>query len=169
MTAAVPALAERRNAIATMYPQWQEQTLDRAFWQAAERFGGRPFVISDELTLTYRQVVEQAEDFARGLRARGIGPGDRVALVMGNYPVYVPIAYAVWRLGATLIPVNFAFKTDELGYVIEQSQCRAVITMDTFRGLDYLAMQRLRDDYRAGIVSGYDPDRMDAAAASFAV
>ncbi|GJL86956.1 MAG: AMP-binding protein [Minwuia thermotolerans] len=156
MTAAVPALAERRNAIATMYPQWQEQTLDRAFWQATERFGDRPFVISDELTLTYRQVVEQAEDFARGLRARGIGPGDRVALVMGNYPVYVPIAYAVWRLGATLIPVNFAFKTDELGYVIEQSQCRAVITMDTFRGLDYLAMlDELSPGWEQGVTDRY--------------
>ncbi|MEC9345911.1 MAG: AMP-binding protein [Pseudomonadota bacterium] len=156
MTIQPPPLAERRAALLAMYPEWRRQTLDQAFWAAAARFPDRPFVISDEVTWTYAEVVEQAEAFARGLRARGIGPGDRVALVMGNYPVYIPIAYAVWRLGATLIPVNFAFRAKELGYVIGQSQCKGLITMDSFRGLDYLGMlDELSPGWEQGPTSVY--------------
>lgn len=136
----VAPLDERRAAIRARYPEWRYQTLDRAFLNAGQAFADRPYVMTDDLVWTYAEVVARAEAIARGLRARGIGPGDRVALVMGNYPVFIPLALSVWRLGATLIPVNFAFRTAELGYVIDQSQCRAVITMDTFRGLDYLAM-----------------------------
>lgn len=140
LSARVAGLSDRRAAIARQYPEWRRQTLDRAFARAADRYGDRPHVFSGETVLTYSDVRDQSEAYARGLRARGIGPGDRVALIMGNHSEFVPLAYAVWRLGATLIPVNFAFQSEELGYVIRQSQCRCVITMDTFRGLDYLAM-----------------------------
>jgi len=139
MTAPEP-LQQRRQRLAAAHPVWQRQTLDRAFAAKAAAWPDRPYVIADEGSLTYARVQAQAEVLARGLRARGIGPGDRVALVMGNYPEFVPLAFAVWRLGASLIPVNFAFRAKELGYVIEQSQCRALITMTAFRGLDYLDM-----------------------------
>ncbi|MEQ8344430.1 MAG: AMP-binding protein [Sneathiellaceae bacterium] len=137
---AVPPLAERRRALAARHPRWRQETLDRAIARTAAEHPDRPFVITDDGALGYADAMAQAETFARGLQARGIGAGDRVALVMGNYPVFVPLALAVWRLGAALIPVNFAFRTEELGYVIEQSRCRALITMTAFRGLDYLAM-----------------------------
>ncbi len=137
---ALPGLAARRQALADRHPVWRRETLDRAFARAAAEYPDRPFVIGDDATISYAQAVAQAEVFARGLQAKGVGPGDRVALVMGNYPVFVPLALAVWRLGAALIPVNFAFRAHELGYVLEQSRCRALITMTAFRGLDYQAM-----------------------------
>lgn len=148
---AVPPLAERRRQLAARHPVWRRETLDRAIAAKAADFPDRPFVIADEASFSYAEVMAQAETLARGLQARGIGAGDRVALVMGNYPVFVPLALAVWRLGAALIPVNFAFRTGELGYVIEQSQCRALITMTGFRGLDYLAMlDELAPGWEAG-------------------
>lgn len=137
---ALPSVAERRAQIDARHPVWQRQTLDSAFLKAAGEFANRPFVITDEVSWTYADVAARSEAIAKGLRASGIRPGDRVALLMANYPEFLPAAYAVWRLGATLIPVNFAFRAQELAYVLEQSQCRALITMSEFRGLDYLAM-----------------------------
>ena len=148
---AVPSLAARRQALADRHPVWQRERLDQAFARKAQDYPDRPFVISDNGDISYAQAVAQAETFARGLQAKGVGPGDRVALVMGNYPVFVPLALAVWRLGAALIPVNFAFRAAELGYVLEQSQCRALITMTAFRGLDYQAMlDELAPGWEAG-------------------
>ena len=137
---ALISVAERRARFDARHPVWQRQTLDSAFLNAAAEFANRPFVITDAVSWTYADVAAQSEAIAKGLRASGIGPGDRVALLMANYPEFLPAAYAVWRLGATLIPVNFAFRAQELAYVLEQSQCRALITMAEFRGLDYLAM-----------------------------
>ena len=137
---ALPSVAERRARFDARHPVWRRQTLDRAFLSAADEFADRPFVITDAVTWTYADVAARSEAIAKGLRAAGIRPGDRVALLMANYVEFLPTAYAVWRLGATLIPVNFAFRAQELAYLLEQSQCRALITMAEFRGLDYLAM-----------------------------
>ncbi|MFC3229707.1 class I adenylate-forming enzyme family protein [Marinibaculum pumilum] len=135
-----PSLAERRKLLAARHPRWQQETLDRSIARTAAAFPDRAYVIGDDATLSYAEVQAQAEAYAKGLRARGVGQGDRVALVMANYPAFVPLALAVWRLGAALIPVNYAFRAKELGYVLEQSHCKVLITMAAFRGLDYLAM-----------------------------
>lgn len=99
----------------------------------------RPLILSDERTLSYGDVVARSEALAKGLRGLGVRAGDRVAVVMANHPEFALLVYAIWRLGAAAIPVNYLFKAKELAYVIGQSRCRVVMTMDSFRGLDYLA------------------------------
>lgn len=136
----IRSVAERRQTFLANHPRWVHETIDQAFGRQVERYPDRPCVISDDSARTYRQVAARAESYAKGLRQGGIGRGDRVALLVANYPEFIPLAYAIWRLGATLIPVNYAFRAKELGYVIEQSQCRALITMCEFRGLDFLDM-----------------------------
>jgi len=126
-------------ALAARYPTWVPATMDVRLADAAAQYHGRPYVLTDDIALSYHDVAARAERLARGLYGLGVRPGDRVALVMANHPDFVPLSFAVWRLGAALIPVNFLFKAEELAYVIGQSACRAVITMASFRGLDYLA------------------------------
>jgi fatty-acyl-CoA synthase len=136
----LPPLEERRRALDGRVPEWRPSTLDRTLAALASEFDERPYVLSEEGSLSYSDVVRHAETFAKGLRRLGVHAGDRVALVMANHPVFVPLAFAVWRLGAVLIPVNFVFRTKELAYVFGQSGARVVITMRRFRDLDYVAM-----------------------------
>ena len=118
--------------------------------------GDRPLVITDDGQWTYSDVQQRAEQLARGLRSCGVVPGDRVALIMANHHEFVPLVMAVWRLGAAAIPVNFLFKAQELAYVVGQSQCRVVITMDSFRGLDYLAaLDEFAPGWRIGEASDF--------------
>ncbi|WP_218574575.1 class I adenylate-forming enzyme family protein [Reyranella sp. CPCC 100927] len=132
-------MAQRRAALAARYPTWQPATLDTILSDAAARHPDRPMVLTDDATLTYRDVAARADVLARGLRGEGVRAGDRVALVMANHADFVPLVFAIWHLGAAAIPVNFLFKARELAYVVGQSECRVVITMASFRGLDYLA------------------------------
>ena len=125
--------------MAARYPTWQPATLDAILSEAAVPHADRPMVLTDDATLTYHDVVARADVLARGLRGEGVRAGDRVALVMANHADFVPLVFAIWRLGAAAIPVNFLFKARELAYVVGQSECRVVITMASFRGLDYLA------------------------------
>lgn len=139
MTTLAP-VAERRAALVARHPRWEDRTLDAFLAQAVAASPERPLVLTDDATWSYAEVAERAERYARGLRAQGVGPGDRVALVMANHPEFVPLAFAVWRLGASAIPVNFSFRAEELAYVVSQSACRVLVTMTTFRDLDYPAM-----------------------------
>lgn len=129
---------DRRALLAARYPRWIAKTMDVHLADAAARHAERPLILTDEVTLSYADVARRAERIARGLRRRGVRAGDRVALVLANVPEFTPLVYAIWRLGAAAIPVNYLFRAKELAYVIGQSACRLVVTMSSFRDLDYL-------------------------------
>src|SRR5262245_20100476 len=130
---------ERRALLSARYPGWNARTMDAHLAAVAARHPDRPLILTDDVTLSYADIVERSERLAKGLRQLGVGAGDRVALVLANVPEFAPLVYAIWRLGAAAIPVNYLFRAKELAYVIGQSQCRLVVTMSSFRGLDYLA------------------------------
>lgn len=133
-------VAQRRAALESRFTPWSALTLHGALDRAVQEFGDRPYVVTDEAVWTYRDVQERSLSLAKGLRALGVAPGENVALLMANFPEFVPVKYAVSRVGATCVPVNFLNKRDELGYVLRQSDAVLLVTMDEFRGLNYLAM-----------------------------
>lgn len=134
------SIADRRKALASDNPVWRDETIDQAFQRLAAKYGDRPYIFADDADWTYAQTQERAEWLAKGFRSMGVGHGDRVALLVANYAIFAPLALAAWRLGASVIPVNFAYKAAELDYVIRQSKCKLLVTMVTFRDADYLAM-----------------------------
>lgn len=134
-----PTVVERQDALEKRFPVWPSRRLDEMLDAAAEEFPDRPYVITDSRTWTYREIQEWSRRFARGLADIGIGAGEHVAVVMANFPEFVAVKYAVARIGATCIPINFLNRRDELGYVLGQSDAVALITMDRFRNLDYLS------------------------------
>jgi fatty-acyl-CoA synthase len=130
---------ERRSQLAARYPFWTPMTLSESLDRAAERYSDRPLVVTDAKTYSYREIRDCSIRLAAGLRALGIGQGDKVAVVLANVPEFVVLKYAIARLGATSVPVNFLFRANELGYVLAQSDAVALVTMNAFRSIDYLA------------------------------
>jgi fatty-acyl-CoA synthase len=135
-----PSIEHRRSALEARHPVWRERTLAQYLEEAAEEFGDRPVVITDERTMTYAEVRDEARRLADGLATLGVRPGDRVGIVMANYPEFVPVKFAVAYAGAVAIPFNYLYRRDELAYVLAQSRCNALVTMTGFAGLDYLGM-----------------------------
>lgn len=129
--------AARREAIETRFPEWTPRTLDGALDVAAAEFADRPFVITDEATWTYTDVVDRSRRVAAGLRDLGVGVGDHVAVVLANYADFVAVRYAIARLGAVTVPINVANRTAELGFILRRSDASVLVTMDHFRGLDF--------------------------------
>jgi fatty-acyl-CoA synthase len=136
--ARLPHPDERRRQLEERFPQWNPMTLSKSLDAAVELYGDQPLVITDERSYSYCEIQRWSRDLAAGMVACGLRPGDHVALVMANYPEFVALKYAIARVGATTIPVNFLFRRSELGYVLEQSNARMLITMNELRGLDYL-------------------------------
>jgi acyl-CoA synthetase (AMP-forming)/AMP-acid ligase II len=73
---------------------------------AAERWGERVFVVDDAgASWSFAATEERARRAAAGLRARGIGAGDRVALMAGNSIDFVAAWFGVVGLGAAVVPI----------------------------------------------------------------
>ncbi|MQA84291.1 MAG: AMP-binding protein [Streptosporangiales bacterium] len=119
---------------------WTPKTLYRQARETADAMPEHLAIVSGERRLTWRQVVEEAEDLSRGLRRLGIRKGDKVALWMANWPEWIITWLAANRIGAVLVPLNTRYKTDEVGYVLGQSDARALILMERFLDIDYLEM-----------------------------
>lgn len=131
--------AERREQLSARYPCWSLRTLSEHFDLSTQAFPDRPFVIGAQRSWTYAEMADWSRRLASGLVAQGIMPGDRVALDLANFPEFVALKLAIARAGAVCVPCNFLLRGEELGYVLAQSGASMLITMDSFRGHDYLA------------------------------
>jgi long-chain acyl-CoA synthetase len=102
--------------------------------QSARRDPGKVAVILDEIKLRYAEVNGAANKIANGLVGMGVGPGDKVALMLPNTPHFVICYYAILKLGATVVPLNVLFKRHEVAYHLEDSDSAALIVWEGFLG-----------------------------------
>lgn len=79
---------------------------------------------------SYRELGQQVNKAAEGLRKLGVKAGDRVALVLPNCPQHVIAFYAVLRLGAVVVEHNPLYTSRELQTQFEDHQARVVIAWD---------------------------------------
>jgi acyl-CoA synthetase (AMP-forming)/AMP-acid ligase II len=71
--------------------------------------------------ITYGDLWDRSARVAGGLRAQGVGRGDRVAIRLANGIDWVLAFFGVQMLGAAAVPVNMRFTEDEVGYVVGDS------------------------------------------------
>ncbi|MFV0319675.1 MAG: long-chain-fatty-acid--CoA ligase [Microbacterium sp.] len=100
------------------------------FDERAAQYAGRPAVTFFGRSLTYRHLADRVSRVAYGLKALGVGPGDRVALVMPNTPQHVIAFYAVLRLGGIVVEHNPLYTRDELEVQFRDHGAQVVITWD---------------------------------------
>ncbi|MFD8480387.1 AMP-binding protein [Kitasatospora sp. NPDC059673] len=89
---------------------------------------------------TYAQLAADVDAVALGLRARGVGRGDRVGIWAPNRAEWTLTQYATAKLGAILVTVNPAYRSHELEYVLKQSGMRLLVAARQFKTSDYAAM-----------------------------
>ncbi len=110
--------------------------------RAAERWGAREALYFKERRLTFAELAAGVDRAAKGLIALGIRPGDKVALWMLNRPEWIEAAFAVMKIGAVLVPINTRLRTDDVAYIVAQSDSTALILADRSGPIDYLGMVR---------------------------
>lgn len=78
-------------------------------------------------TLTYGRLKADSERLAAALADLGVGPGDRVATLMGKSADYLVALLATWRLGAVTVPLFTAFASPAIALRLLASDTRMVI------------------------------------------
>jgi fatty-acyl-CoA synthase len=112
-------------------------TLGDLLRRTAGRSPGKTAVICGELQWTYAELDRITNRFANGLAAMGIARGDRVAILSRNSHAFVVLRFALARLGAVLVPINFMLNADEVAYVLRHAGARLLAV-----GPDFVALAR---------------------------
>ncbi len=94
--------------------------------RSARRVPDKPAIICDEVRWTFDEFDRLVSRLARGLIGRGIGIGDRIAIVSRNSHAFAALRYAAARAGAVLVPVNFMLNADEIAYILRSSGARTL-------------------------------------------
>ncbi|MFT4009318.1 MAG: AMP-binding protein [Nocardioidaceae bacterium] len=131
--------------------------LAAAVTEAATRWPDRPAWTFDDgaggvRTLTFAQVHELTDGFAKALQGKGIRVGDRVGVLLPNQPEFPLIWLALAKLGAAIVPLNTTYRSHDLGHVLDTSQAVAVVTTT-----DLLPLIECRREERAGRI---EPQRV---------
>jgi long-chain acyl-CoA synthetase len=92
---------------------------------SARNYPERVAVVLGDQRLTYAQVDAAAGQVANMLVARGIRPGDKVALSCPNLPYFPVVYYGILKAGAVVVPLNVLLKGREVAYHLNDSEARA--------------------------------------------
>ena len=89
-------------------------------------------LICEGTRMTYRQLARAAKRVAWALRSRGIGPGDKVALMLANTPHFPIVLYGILYAGATAVPMNVLLQWREILYQIDDADAAMLFVFAPF-------------------------------------
>lgn len=103
---------------ATPFPDWHaERAPDKPAWIMAG---------SGEV-VTYRRLVDRSRRIARLLRERGLRTGDGMAILMGNGPAFLAVAWAPQRSGLRYTAISTRLTPPEIGYILDDCGAGALV------------------------------------------
>ena len=110
--------------------------------EMARKFGDREALVFQDERYTFAALKDEIDRAAKALIALGVERGDHVSLWLNNRAEWIILMYALAKVGAVQVPVNTRFRTNDLEYVLRQSDSAMLITHDTSGPIDYLDMVR---------------------------
>ncbi|MEP6915274.1 MAG: amino acid adenylation domain-containing protein, partial [Acidobacteriota bacterium] len=112
----------------------RERCIHELFEAQAERAPGRVAVIAGDEQITCDDLNARANQLARHLRARGIGPEVRVAICVERSIDMVVGLLGVLKAGGAYVPLEPSYPPDRLGFVLRDSEARVVVTSQRLAG-----------------------------------
>ncbi len=118
-----------------MNPIIFQHTLGDLLRRTTKRTPGKTAIVCGPISWTYSEFDRICNRLANGLSACGVGPGDRVAILSRNSHAFAALRFALARLGAVLVPINFMLNADEVAYVLRHAGAQTLCV-----GPDMLAL-----------------------------
>ncbi len=109
-------------------PPLRRHTLGDLLHRSAARHPHKPAIACGDVRWTYAQFDALCDRLAAGLAGQGIARGDRVAILARNSHAFAAMRFALARLGAVLVPINFMLKADEAAYILRHAGARLLAT-----------------------------------------
>ncbi|MCW5636619.1 MAG: acyl-CoA synthetase [Rubrivivax sp.] len=123
----------------------RRQTLGELLRRSAHRHPDKPAVACGDVRWTYAEFDRTCDQLAAGLAGVGVAKGERVAILARNSHAFAALRFALARLGAVLVPINFMLKADEAAFILRHAGARLLATDS---GLAALARDAVARDTR---------------------
>jgi fatty-acyl-CoA synthase len=114
----------------------RRQTLADLLRRSAKRFPGKLAIQCGATCWTFAEFDDVVDRLAAGLARMGVGKGTPLAVLARNSHGFAALRFALARLGAVLVPINFMLKAEEVAYILRHS---GAATLATDSGLAELA------------------------------
>ncbi len=124
-----------------------------------------PAIITAGAVCTYRMLDRRADRLASLMTARGVEPGDRVAVMVPNGAPWFEANVAAARLGAQLVPLNWHLLGEEITWILTDSGARLLVADGGLRKPAHEALARVASCTALFVDDGFeaDLDRVDSA------
>jgi benzoate-CoA ligase family protein len=94
----------------------------------AEGRGEKTAVIDEDRRYTYAEIAALVNRAGNALRRAGVGPGDRVLIILQDSPEFVATYFGAMKIGAVAVPTSTALRAGDYTYLIEDSQAKVVVS-----------------------------------------
>ena len=116
--------------------------------QSALRWPDKPALVFEGRRWTYRQWNRWVNQTAHAFLANGVSRGDRVAFLTWNLPEQVTGFYALMKIGAIPVPINYRLAANEIRYIIDDCGAKILVFEESLRSpvmaiRDQLSVQKL--------------------------
>jgi fatty-acyl-CoA synthase len=98
-----------------------QHSLSDLLRRTARREPGKVAIRCGDVSWTYAEFDQICSRVAQGLRDRGIAAGDRVAILSRNSHAFAAMRFALARIGAVLVPINFMLNAEEIAFILRSS------------------------------------------------
>lgn len=130
--------------------------------RTASRLPDQPAIVDGDRTWTYAELNRRVNRVANAFAARGYVRGDALTLASGNSCEFLVTYYACAKLGVVCVPLNLGWRAEEIAYVLDHSESRAVVVEEQLLPLVQPAVEKvpaIRDVIVVGNYESTPPDR----------
>ena len=145
----------------------RQHTLGDLLRRTAARVPAKTAIVCGAERWTYAEFDRIVNRLARGLLAQGIATGDRVAILSRNSHAFAALRFALARIGAVLVPINFMLTADEVAFILKSSGAKALAMGPDFVALGQAAAARDTKVARQFWLPGEAPAAKPAGLAGF--
>ncbi|MEV5576516.1 amino acid adenylation domain-containing protein, partial [Spirillospora sp. NPDC052269] len=107
-----------------------DATVPGLFGRVVARSRDEVAVVDGDVSLTYGELDARSNGFARFLRSRGVGVGDRVAVMLPRSADLIVVVLGIVKVGAVFVPVDLAYPAERVSFLLEDSAPVLTVTSD---------------------------------------
>jgi fatty-acyl-CoA synthase len=107
--------------IATTIQKAREHSIGDLLRRSARRYPNKTALICGDVSWTYAEMDALCNRLGRGLGSLGVAKGDRVAVLSRNSHAFAALRFALAKIGAIMVPINFMLNPDEINFILANS------------------------------------------------
>ncbi|HQC98058.1 MAG TPA: AMP-binding protein, partial [Aquabacterium sp.] len=149
------------------HPALRRQTLSDLLHRTAKRLPNKPGILCGSTAWTWAEFDAVVSRLAAGLHAQGVAQGEHVGVLSRNSHGFAALRFALARLGAVMVPVNFMLNADEAAYILRHAGVKLLAVDSGLHALGQDAAKRDTQISRFLWLPSEDPSNCPAGCLDF--